>query len=300
MEKRIFGRTGLEVSLLGFGGAEIGYEGATQKDVDALLNEALDGGLNVIDTAECYMNSEELIGKAVGHRRKDYYLFTKCGHLTSDRAKGEDWSKEGILKSVQQSLKRLKTDYVDLVCLHSCSRAELEKGECIDALIEARKKGYTKLIGYSGDSKGARFAVESSEFEVLQTSISVADQEALELTLPLARERGMGVIAKRPIANAAWRHEDKPPEPYHHEYWERFQKLDYPFQRKPLSEAVEIAMRYTLSVQGVHTMIVGTKKPGRWKENVDIVKRGPLTKADFDAIRKRWRDVTKGKWEGQI
>lgn len=300
MEKRVFGRTGLDVSLLGFGGAEIGYEGATQKEVDLLLNEALDGGLNVIDTAECYMNSEEMIGNAVSHRRKDFQLFTKCGHVSSDRAKGEDWSKDAILKSIERSLRRLKTRYVDLVLLHSCSRDILEKGDCIDALIEARKRGYTRFIGYSGDSKAARFAVETSEFDVLQTSINIADQEAIDLTLPLARERGMGVIAKRPIANAAWRHASTPPEPYHREYWERLKKLDYSFLKKPLGDAVQTAMRFTASVPGVHTMIVGTKKPGRWTENAAMVENSHMSRNEFDSIRKRWRDVAKGRWEGQI
>ena len=80
MERRKFGRTDMELSVLGFGGAEIGYENASQGDVDKLLNDALELGLNVIDTAECYNDSEEIIGNAVSHRRNDFYLFTKCGH----------------------------------------------------------------------------------------------------------------------------------------------------------------------------------------------------------------------------
>ena len=82
MERRTLGRTGLEVSALGFGGAEIGYEGASLADVERLLGSALDAGLNVIDTAECYVNSEELIGQAVSHRRDHFHLFTKCGHAS--------------------------------------------------------------------------------------------------------------------------------------------------------------------------------------------------------------------------
>ena len=82
MEKRVLGKTGMEVSVLGFGGAEIGYQGATVATVEALLNSALDAGLNIIDTAECYADSEEKIGQTVGHRRKDFFLFTKCGHAS--------------------------------------------------------------------------------------------------------------------------------------------------------------------------------------------------------------------------
>src|SRR5256714_13349941 len=216
MEKRRLGKTDMDVSVLGFGGSEIGYEKASRETVAELLNSALDAGLNVIDTAECYHNSEELIGQAVSDRRKEFYLFTKCGH---PHGFGEhaDWSKDSILKSIERSLARLKTDRLDLVQLHSCSESELRKGEAIDALQTAREKGYTRYIGYSGDSRAAHYAVEWGAFDTLQTSINIADQEAIDLTLPLAREKNMGVIAKRPIANAAWKHGHKPIDSYHHE-----------------------------------------------------------------------------------
>jgi len=124
MEKRQLGKTDMNVSVLGFGGAEIGYEGATSDIVEKLLNSALDAGLNLVDTAECYESSEELIGQTVSHRREDFYLFTKCGH---PRGVGsENWSKRSILESIERSLRRLKTDRVDLVQLHSCSEAVLK------------------------------------------------------------------------------------------------------------------------------------------------------------------------------
>ncbi len=80
MERRTFGKTDMKVSALGFGGAEIGFEKADAASVRELLSLALDSGLNVIDTAECYEGSEELIGNAVGSRRDQFFLFTKCGH----------------------------------------------------------------------------------------------------------------------------------------------------------------------------------------------------------------------------
>ncbi|MGB9691363.1 MAG: aldo/keto reductase [Candidatus Sumerlaeaceae bacterium] len=297
MERRKFGRTGLEVSVLGFGGAEIGYEGAPQSDVEVLLNEALDAGLNVIDTAECYPDSEEKIGRAVSHRRKDYYLFTKCGHFDGRSA---DWSKASLLASIERSLKRLRTDYVDLVQLHSCGLEVLQAGEAIEALEEARRRGYTRFIGYSGDGQAALFAVDSGRFDTLQISINVADQEAIDLVLPRARERQIGVIAKRPVANAAWRYGNTPPsEPYHTVYWQRLRKLDYAFTKLPLGEAVAVALRFTLSQPGVHTAIVGTKKPGRWAENARALAAGPLPQEEIEAIRRRWREVAGPDWVGQ-
>src|SRR6476660_2656438 len=219
MEKRQLGSTDMHVSLLGFGGSEIGFQGANEETVARLLGSALDAGLNVIDTAECYEGSEELIGKTVAGRREDYYLFTKCGHPRGIGS--EDWSRDSLLESIERSLRRLRTDRLDLIQLHSCSEAVLRKGDAIAALQTAREKGYARYLGYSGDSQAARYAVECGAFDTLQTSINIADQEGIDLTLPLAREKQMGVIAKRPIANVAWKESHKPIDSYHHEYFER-------------------------------------------------------------------------------
>src|SRR5436189_1083784 len=150
MERRQLGRTDMQVSVLGFGGSEIGYEDIAEETVAKLLNSALDAGLNVIDTAECYQGSEELIGRTVGHRRQDFYLFTKCGHPRGIGS--EDWSSASLLESIERSLKRLKTDRLDLIPLHSCSESVLRKGDAIAALLSARERGYAGCLGYSGDS----------------------------------------------------------------------------------------------------------------------------------------------------
>jgi aryl-alcohol dehydrogenase-like predicted oxidoreductase len=297
MEKRRLGKTDMQVSVLGFGGAEIGFEGVAADVAARLLADALDAGLNVIDTAECYVNSEELIGQVAAGRRKDFYLFTKCGHPGGMGT--EDWSKEGILQSVQRSLKRLRTDRLDLVQLHSCSLDTLRKGEVIEALEEARRRGYTRYIGYSGDGQAARYAIESGRFDVLQTSVSIADQEALDLTLPPARERDIGVIAKRPLANAVWRNPNKPDNAYYQPYWERLQKLQYDFTKAGGTAAVSTALRFTLSAPGVDVAIVGTTKLGRWRENAALLEAGPLPAAEFERIRTRWREVAGKDWVGQ-
>lgn len=288
----------MEVSALGFGGSEIGYEGISASVVKRMLNGALDAGLNVIDTAECYINSEELIGQAVAGRRKDCYLLTKCGH---PRGWGlGDWRASSILKTIERSLSRLQTDYIDLIQLHSCSETELRKGDVIEALKRAREHGLTRYIGYSGDGQAALYAVQCGAFDTLQTSANIADQEALELTLPLAQKRNMGVIAKRPIANVAWQSGSRSPaDSYAYPYWERLQKLKYDFVRLDLKESVAIALRFTLSVPGVHTAIVGTTKPERIQQNAAALDAGPLPKELFDRIRSRWREVADPSWTGE-
>jgi aryl-alcohol dehydrogenase-like predicted oxidoreductase len=297
MERRRLGGTDMDVSPLGFGGSEIGYESVSQTSVTRLLNAALDTGLNVIDTAECYVDSEALIGAAVGGRRRELFLFTKCGHPRGFGA--GDWRPASLLKSIERSLERLRTETVDLVQLHSCSEAELRRGDAIAALETARARGMTRYIGYSGDGAAARYAVESGRFDTLQISLSIADQEALDGALPLARRRGLGVIAKRPLANAAWRTGKKPSNGYHHEYWRRLRELDYGFLHAPLSESIATALRFTLSVDGVHTAIVGTTNPERWGQNAALLAQGPLPRSEIDAIRRRWRAVAPAGWTGQ-
>jgi aryl-alcohol dehydrogenase-like predicted oxidoreductase len=298
MERRQLGRTDIVASVLGFGGSEIGYQSVSARTVERLLGSALDAGLNVIDTAECYDDSEKLIGKAIGARRREVRLFTKCGHAGGWSS--ADWRRAPLLASIERSLRRLATDYVDLIQLHSCSLAELRKGEAIEALEQARERGWARYIGYSGDGEAARYAVECGRFDTLQTSVSIADQESIERTLPLAIERHMGVIAKRPLANVAWSYEKKPSEPYYQTYWSRLRKLDYPFLKSASDTAVGTALRFTLSVPGVHTAIVGTTRPERWQANAALLRDGALPSAEFERIRARWREVAAPSWDGQV
>jgi len=295
--RRTLGRTGLDVSVLGFGSSEIGFERTGVATVRRLLHDALEAGLDVIDTAECYGDSEALIGAALGGRRRDVHLFTKCGHFAGTGC--DDWRPASLERSIARSLRRLRTDYVDLLQLHTCSEADLRRGDVIDVVERARERGQARFVGYSGDGAAARYAVECGRFDTLQTSVSVADQEALELTLPMARVRNVGVIAKRPIANAAWRAGHRPANTYHQPYWDRLQRLDYDFLRRPAAEAIGVALRFTAAVPGVHTLIVGTTRPGRWRENAARLAPGALPPAEFERIRARWSAVADASWVGQ-
>lgn len=287
----------MQVSVLGFGGAEIGFQGVDQREVDKLLGSALDAGLNLIDTAECYANSEELIGRAVSDRRDDYFLFTKCGHAAGLDL--PDWDPRMLEQSIDRSLERLKTDYVDVIHLHSCSEEVLRQGDVIDVLKRAKEKGKTRFIGYSGDHTNALYAVRTGAFDSLMTSLNVADQEAADLTLGEAAERGMGVIIKRPVANVAWRHAEEPdPKAYEYRYWQRLQKLNYDWLKGDLEEAVGKVLRFTLSTPGVHTAIVGTSKPDRWASNARLLKQGALPDAEYKSIRERWHAVAEPDWVG--
>lgn len=223
-------------------------------------------------------------------------MLTKCGHLRGWAH--PDWRPASLQASIERSLRRLATDYVDVLQLHSCSLEVLQRGEAIEVLERARARGWTRYIGYSGDGEAARYAVACGRFDTLQISINIADQEALERTVPEARARGLGVIAKRPLANVAWRYARQPAEPSYRAYWARLRALDYDFLRSP-DTAVATALRFTLSVPGVHTAIVGTARPGRWEQDAALVAAGRLPRREFERIRARWREVADATWVGQ-
>lgn len=318
METRVFGKTGLQVSVLGLGAAEIGFENASHTAVDALLGVAVDAGINVIDTAECYLDSEEKLGRALGSRRKEVFLFTKCGHAPMPRPapipvricrrlwrpvaqaagwNAPDWSPRLLQRTIDRSLRRLRTDYIDVIHLHSCSEEVLLRGEAVEILRRAREAGKVRYLGYSGDGRAALCAIQCGNFESLQTSVNILDQQAIDTSLPLARRCGMGVIAKRPVGNAVWRNSCKPANSYHHVYWERLQRLNYPFLRN--SVGFETALRFTLSVPGVHTAIVGTTNPAHWRKNAEIAAQRSLEADRFESIRARWKQVADENWIGQ-
>jgi len=294
MEKRRLGRTNMDVTVLGFGGA--GIAGESLENIGRVLNSALDAGINVIDTAECYEGGEKSIGHAISKRRDEFFLFTKCGH---PRGIGSaDWSASSILQSIERSLRRLQTDRIDLIQLHGCSEAVLKKGETISALEKARERGWVRYLGYSGDGHPARFAVECDAFDALQTSINIADQEAVSQIAPLTRARNIGLIAKRPLANFAWKTGHKPINSYHHQYYERLRKLNFDFLRND-EGSIAIALRFVLSVPGVHTAIVGTTKPERCQENARLLESRPLPQNEYKAIRERWDVIAPKTWIGQ-
>jgi aryl-alcohol dehydrogenase-like predicted oxidoreductase len=297
MEQRVLGKTGFRVSVLGFGGSEIGEERLRASKAGRLLNAALDAGLSIIDTAECYGASEELIGATVAHRRRDYCLVTKCGHASGLSL--PEWTPSLIERSIERSLKRLRTDCIDVVQLHSCSEEILRKGDVVAALQRARDKGNTRYIGYSGDNGAALYAVECGAFDTLQISVSIADQEAIDTILPAAVRNRIGVIAKRPIANAAWVPRWPFVGSYSRTYRRRLRKLAYDFLTRDARQAIGIALRFALSVPGVNTAIVGTSNPSRYESNAALAAQGPLPPTVYETIRKRWRAVAEADWTGR-
>ncbi len=297
METRTLGKTGLEISRLGAGLAEIGTQTGPDTDEQSgrVLNEALDAGINFLDTAACYGISETLIGNTVSNRRDEFILATKCGHVTDDYD-GEPWSKKTISDSIDRSLKRMKTDHIDLIQLHTCGIDVLQRGDVIDALQSARQAGKTRFIGYSGDNGAAEWAVQSGLFDTLQTSFNLVDQYPRLKIFGAVREKEMGLIIKRPIANAVWG-ATEPPSDYAEEYFRRYGTLN---QEGPVPEApadrILLALGFTLAHEEVDVAIIGTKKPEHMKSNIKLLERLPISAEAVRALHERY-DKYASAWE---
>src|SRR5215469_13202498 len=150
MKKVAFGKTGFEVSVLGFGGAPIGFLKTEQDRIGKILNLLLDSGVNLLDTAAMYPGSEQSIGNHVSHRRDEYVLVSKCGQAFEDLP-GAAWSAQVVTATVDRALQRLKTDHLDVMLVHSCDLATLKNGEALSAAVKARDAGKIRFVGYSGD-----------------------------------------------------------------------------------------------------------------------------------------------------
>ena len=309
MERRHLGKTGLEVSCLGLGGAPIGFLATEQKQVAEILALMFERGLNLIDTAAMYAGSEEAIGKALGTHRREFVLVTKCG-AGWDRPGDSDWSAAGIARYIDRSLERLRTDVIDVVLLHSCDLATLSQGEALGALAAARQAGKIRFAGYSGDNDVAVYAAKQPDVAVIETSINVADQANIDAVLPLARQHGIGVLAKRPVANAAWKplteqrglYAD-----YARTYHERLRAMnispaDLGWSGSPPARWPELALRFTLSQPGVSTAIVGTTNPSHLQANIEAAAKGPLSPDEVATLREafhRAEAASGAQWDAQ-
>jgi len=194
MEKIRLGKTGLMVSRIGFGGIPI--QTPSEQEAIRLVRDSLDLGVNYIDTSRVYTNSEERIGKAIAGHREEVILATKSVGRTPD----------AILADLDQSLKNLQTDYIDLFQFHNVSTEQdlknvLEPGGPLDAVRKARDEGRIRHIGITSHRLTVAIeAVKSGAFETVMIALNFVNTEAAEELIPLARKNGVGIIVMKPMA----------------------------------------------------------------------------------------------------
>jgi len=291
MIKRKFGRNDIEVSAAGFGAGHIGGNELSDTDAGRLLNYALDNGVNLFDTARGYGLSEERIGTFLSYRRKEFILSTKVGYGIPGY---DDWTYDIISAGIDAALKKLRTDYIDIVHLHSCSKEILMKGEVIDALDKAKYDGKIIAAAYSGENEDLHYAVHCGRFDSIQTSLNVTDQRDLADLIPKAEESGMGVIAKRPLANALWKYNERPAGNYAEEYWVRWHRMSLTFDIKP----EELFIRFSAFAPGVDSAIIGTSSVEHLGAALDAVKKGKLPDEVFNSLRTAFEE-NDDNWIGQ-
>lgn len=292
MLRNIFEKSDLNVSVLGFGAGQIGDASISESKVELLLNSVLDIGVNLIDTARGYGLSEERIGKFLRHRRKDFILSTKVGY---DIPGYENWTYDIIITGIENALKVMQTEYLDIVHLHSCELNILHNGTVIDALEKAKEKGKVRYIGYSGENEELIFAVNSKRFDCIQTSVNICDQRDIETIIPMAKHEEMGIIAKRPLANAPWLYKELPVGAYVEEYWKRWKTMNMEFDL-PWDE---IALRFTAYSTNVDTCIVGTTSETHLRNNIKIIEKGPLPEDMVFKIKNTFKEKD-DNWIGQV
>ncbi len=287
MRKNILGRTGLEVTQLGFGAMELrsGLEEdrkVTDEVAERLLNAVLDGGINFIDTAPDYGVSEERIGRYISGRRKEYYLATKCGCDPEDKGGqgGHIWTRDQLLKNIEGSLKRLKTDHVDVLQLHNPRDDDVPMDELIETLREIKSQGLTRFIGASHTLPWLTECVESGAFDTFQIPYSCLEPEHHD-AINLAAEAGAGIIIRGGIGRGG-------PEAdvlsrVRLDVWQQAGLQDLCDDIRP----PELILRYSTTHPNCHTTIVGTCSVDHLKDNLAAMEKGPLPDDLYQEVRRR-------------
>ncbi len=211
MDHRRLGSTNIELSVIGFGAFKIGrdvaikypagYELPGDREVESLLNGVLDLGINYIDTAPAYGESERRIGQFLAHRRDEFVLSTKVGETFANGTSRYDFSAAAVTRSLKQSLQRLRTDHVDIVFVHSSGDDVhiIENTGVVEALQQARDAGHTRCIGFSGKTvEGDRAALAWADAIMVEYHLDDTSHEAV---MREAVRRGVGVIVKKGLAS---------------------------------------------------------------------------------------------------
>ena len=289
-----FGRTGLEVPSLGFGAMQAGDLGLDEAEVASLLNRVVDLGITLIDTARSYGLSEERIGRHLAHRRREFTLSTKVGYGVPGIP---DWTGPCITAGVEAACRRMQTDVIDIVHLHSCPLATLQAGEVIEALLRCRDQGKLRAAAYSGDGAALDYAVHCGAFDSVQASVSLLDQSNLAV-LAAARARGLGVIAKRPLACRPWALTQEPDDAVAREYLRRFALLAPELALQP-TDWDGFSLRFAAGAPEVDCCLCGSSSSRHVEHNLRIIAAGALPDAEAQALRDVFARIGSG-WPAQV
>lgn len=301
LPKRKLGRTGLNVTALGFGALELrGMVAGVGRELkpgqpERILNAVLDAGINYIDVAADYGEAEGHIGRCIANRRKEFFLASKCGcppdvskFLPTERTRYgvplpqlHDYSRENIIKTCDQSLRRMKTDYLDVLQFHfSPSRNILEQEKAVQTLESLKRDGKIRFLGCSSILPNITDHIKMGVFDVLQVPYSALQPEH-EDTIVAAAKAGVGIVIRGGVAKG-------PPGKGQGsaDLWDLWDKAE-------LDELLEgehrtgFMLRFTITNPDIHTTVVGTLDPEHLLENIAAVLKGPLPASVYSEAKRR-------------
>jgi aryl-alcohol dehydrogenase-like predicted oxidoreductase len=294
--KRPLGRTAENVTVLGYGAMELRSEALTGAETQRLLGEVLDSGINLIDTSIDYGPSEELIGRYASHRRDEFFLASKCGCPLAPPP-GErppyrhDYSAANIRAGLEQSLRRLRTDRLDLVQVHaSPSRSQLETDDVIGTLRMLRDEGKVRFIGMSGILPHLPDHIAMGVFEVFQIPYSAVQREHEDLITAAAAAAGAGTLIRGGVARGgpaedkAWRHG-----PLGLAEGEGRRRWESAGVGELLGDMprMEFMLRFTISHPALSSTVVGTASIDHLRANAAIAEKGALPPDLYEAAKRR-------------
>ena len=284
MEQRTLGETRLRATVLGYGAMELRDPGrVSDRQAQHLLGAVLDGGINFIDTSPDYGVSEDRIGTYLCHRRSEYVLATKCGCNVDDRGTGGDpghvWTREHLLANIEQSLRRLRTDHVDVWQLHNARVDDVVGGGLLEVMREVQAAGKARHVSISSTIPDIRTYLERRAFATYQIPYSALQREH-ELVIREAAAGGAGVIIRGGVAKGehAARTSDR------WTLWETCELDEFVAEGESRSGFL---LRLTITHPGMHTTIVGTSNPQHLADNLAAVERGTVPKNTYAEIQRR-------------
>ena len=287
MKKRRFGKTELHVTELGYGAMELRKVGEAQ--AQQLLNGVLDAGINFIDTSPDYGTSEELIGKYICHRRKEYFLASKCGcNIPSDASddRGHIWTRDQIVHNIEHSLKLLRTDYLDCWQIHSATAEEVKNGDLVEAMHDVQRQGKVRFIGYTATGRtmfGFPDFVDLLSWDVFdffQLPYGILAR-IHEHSIAEAAQKDAGIILRGTVKPGYAR-------VYEKGEWEAlWEAVNLDELLKPHEDRYRFMLRFAITHPDYSTAIIGTRSLDHLNENIRTFALGPLSDEIYQEARKR-------------
>ena len=274
LETNEFGNTGLKVTRLGYGAMELTE--CPEDLANDLLNLVLDSGINFIDTSIDYGDSEKLIGKFISHRRSEFFLASKCGCPVGFE-KDHVFTKDNITNGINQSLKLLKTDYLDLVQLHNPIDNVIEENDVIQTLLDIKKDGKVRFIGTSSFLPFLPDHVAMGVFDTFQIPYSALNREHENL-ITSASKSGAGTIIRGGVSKGEFGRNRE---------WENYSKSNLDDLLSDGESRTAFLLRFVLSHPHLNTTIVGTKNLEHFKENINTANKGKLSEDIYEEAKKR-------------